>query len=178
MGLWTNRLFKFEFGVAPPKKVHWVLWGFLRDSMRTAFFAGVLVGATEVSKKITGIRFPEHWPFQVLGCALSLCTNDLSERWEFLWSLENRSSNRQVDGIEGKGRKLEKGSETPIIYRVLYMRGGAEFRWISNMMSMYVTFSHWISLTRWCEGEKSVASSLGTKMWVEKESRKKFVSIS
>lgn len=26
--------------------------------MRTAFFAGVLVGATEVSKKITGISLP------------------------------------------------------------------------------------------------------------------------
>ena len=62
MGLWTNRLFKFEFWVAPPKKVHWVLWGFLRDYHAHCVFLQCVRWSHRSIKKITGIRFPEHWP--------------------------------------------------------------------------------------------------------------------
>ena len=186
MGLWTNRLFKFEFWVAPPKKVHWVLWGFLRDSMRTAFLAGVLVGATEVSKKSQAFASRNTGRFRSLDVLyLFVPMTFLRDGSSYDPSkIVKFSCKWPVDGLREKvetwrGSEYYWWNKSHIFFLQFFIRA----RWcrissINDIMSMYVTFSHWISLTRWCEGEKSVASSLGTKMWVDKESRNKFGSIS
>lgn len=93
-----------SFEVAPQKKVHWVLWGFLRDSMRTAFFAGVLVGATEVSKKSQAFASRNTGRFRSLDVLyLFVPMTFLRDGSSYdPWKIVKFSCKRQVDGLREK----------------------------------------------------------------------------